>query len=704
MVLGIVLAAAAAGAQTSPPQPTSGPGGNDYPHGSYVMTTNGTGALQYWVYAPAAPAPATAPLVVVLHGANVLTPDPYLPWIEHLVRRGNLVVYPKFQANVLTLPSTYTGNAITAIQNALAWLAATPSHVQPDLAKFALVGHSYGGLVSVNIANRWASISLPQPKALMPVQPWYDNMDASLGGIPSTVLMNCVVGADDLLAGAQGCDLIWARTGHVPAANRDFVTMRTDAHGPVALQANHVAPTGNVLDALDWYALWQTFDGLTDCAFYGTHCEYGLEDTPEHRGMGFWSDGVPVIPLLITDADSRCGNAVVDPAAGEQCDVEIAGSDCCGRDCRFASTATVCRDAAGICDAAETCTGASATCPADAFATGGVCRPAAGACDLAESCDGASAACPADAFATSGVCRPAAGVCDLAETCTGASAACPADAFATSGICRPAAGVCDLAETCTGASAACPADAFAPAATVCRPATDACDVAETCTGSAAACPADTGLPDGDGDGICDAEDVCPTVPDPDQADGDGDGLGDACDACTNLAPTTVAKPSLTLAKVLAPAGDDKLSLAATIAGVPMSPPVDPLTNGFRLLVTGADGSVVLDTTLPGGAWSPTTRAGWVAAKNGATFTYKNAGREIPLVDGIMKMVLKRVSNPPNGVKVTVKGKNGTYAVAPSALPLTTTMVLTPPVATSGQCGETSPGCALSGGGATVKCR
>lgn len=37
-------------------------------------------------------------------------------------------------------------------------------------------------------------------------------------------------------------------------------------------------------------------------------------------------------------------------------------------------------------------------------------------------------------------------------------------------------------------------------------------------------------PDADGDGIADASDNCPQVPNPDQADSDGDGLGDACDS------------------------------------------------------------------------------------------------------------------------------------------------------------------------------
>ena len=36
-------------------------------------------------------------------------------------------------------------------------------------------------------------------------------------------------------------------------------------------------------------------------------------------------------------------------------------------------------------------------------------------------------------------------------------------------------------------------------------------------------------PDGDADGVADADDNCPGAPNPDQTDTDGDGAGDACD-------------------------------------------------------------------------------------------------------------------------------------------------------------------------------
>src|SRR5436309_10068130 len=50
---------------------------------------------------------------------------------------------------------------------------------------------------------------------------------------------------------------------------------------------------------------------------------------------------------------SLCGNGAVEAAAGEDCDTGIAGSVCCGANCKFLTSSTTCRGAAGECDLAE---------------------------------------------------------------------------------------------------------------------------------------------------------------------------------------------------------------------------------------------------------------------------------------------------------------------------------------------------------------
>src|SRR5207248_728115 len=105
-----------------------------------------------------------------------------------------------------------------------------------------------------------------------------------------------------------------------------------------------------------------------------------------------------------------------------------------------------------------------------------------GDCDVAENCTGTSATCPADGFASSStVCRASAGQCDVAETCTGTSGACPADGFASASTsCTGASqgGACDndAADHCTGTGNSC-VDAFGAASVTCRAAAGECDVA-----------------------------------------------------------------------------------------------------------------------------------------------------------------------------------------------------------------------------------
>jgi acetyl esterase/lipase len=291
---------------TPPDQPSSGPGGSDYTHDSVIENRYGWGAQQYWIFEPDDPMPESAPLIVFNHGWGAIRPTGYLLWIYHIVKKGNIVVYPRYEL-FLRGSEYFTRNAINAVKNAIQELQ-KGNHVQPDLDKFAIVGHSIGGGITAYMAALAQTEGLPTPKAIMPVQPaynWTTNPDLSL--IPNTTLMVVVVGASDTTVGMNPGISIFYEADKIPVDRKDFVIQVTDRYGSPDLIASHFAPVcmpgffSFTVNAMDYYSTWKLFDALTDYAFYGLNREYCLGNTSEQRFMGLWSDGTPVKELIVTD-------------------------------------------------------------------------------------------------------------------------------------------------------------------------------------------------------------------------------------------------------------------------------------------------------------------------------------------------------------------------------------------------------------------
>jgi hypothetical protein len=209
-------------------------------------------------------------------------------------------------------------------------------------------------------------------------------------------------------------------------------------------------------------------------------------------------------------------------------------------------------------------------------------------------------------------------------------------------------------------------------------------------------------------------DNCPFISNPGQADADFDSEGDACDPCTNVggqqdSPAGMSKLEMRSVLRDTTPGNDVLKFhgAFSLPNNLTFASLDPLTEGKRIVIAGADGSIILDAELPPGPLGTgPDRSGWRAGRKG----FKYLDRSDEPIGGIIKVVIKDMGRKMvRGVLVKVNGKNGTYRVTDDSLPMKVEMVIGDDNASrAGACGEADFAadgrCSLSGGGRIVTCR
>jgi len=266
----------------------------------------GEGGTQYWIFSPYESQLDRLPVVAFVHGWGGMDPYLYGGWILHLVRNGNIVIYPRYQDNLYTRLDDMTPNAVASVQDALEHLA-TNGRVLPDWDRFAIVGHSMGGFIATNLA---ADSDLPVPKAVMVIQPadGEDRMPrlgkrlalTDMAGLSDDTLFLLVTGDADIDAGDRGATKIWSALERIPLTRRMFATIASDHRLSPPLLADHLSPLavdrsfpegpsengarrpiGLLIlhrrwavrfapNALDYDGYWRMFDELLDAAFNET--------------------------------------------------------------------------------------------------------------------------------------------------------------------------------------------------------------------------------------------------------------------------------------------------------------------------------------------------------------------------------------------------------------------------------------------------
>jgi acetyl esterase/lipase len=284
----------------------------------------GEGPRSYWLFEPVDPKPERAPVVVFLHGWFAVNPAFYGAWIEHLVRSGRIVVFPRYQNDVGTLPKDFLPNAMAAIRDALGVLETGATHVRPDLRRFVLIGHSAGGNLAAQIAAvaSDAHSGLPLPKLVIALMPGevIPSREPQLDSIPAETLLLVAVGEDDLLVGDLRGRQIFVQASAIPRSRKRYMLFRSDRHGSPPIVAEHTAPTGanrtldtgegilrsfqmslGEVNAMDRAGFWRVSDASIDAAFAGHSFDEAIRDPGQFTHLGYWSDGRKVVPPLIAD-------------------------------------------------------------------------------------------------------------------------------------------------------------------------------------------------------------------------------------------------------------------------------------------------------------------------------------------------------------------------------------------------------------------
>ncbi len=310
---------------TQPPQPENGPGGMNYSHQSVIFQDFASQADGYWLFEPDAPKPDSAHVVVFVHGYGGYNPMIYGKWIKHLVRKGNIVIYPRYQLNMLSPhPDKFSENVSKAVRDALSKLE-EDEHVRPIVSELAFIGHSYGGVVSADLAINFKSQEIPQPKAVMLCSPGTGRLNGgrleSYAEMPDNLHLLILTNDNDWVVGDEFALKVFKEATSVK--QRNLLRQFADDHGEPPLAADHnqsysldtLFDSGvhnytakralriSTEDAVDYNGYWKLLDAVLDCRRYGTNCHYAYGGTPEQTSLGYWSDGTPIRPLEVTLPD-----------------------------------------------------------------------------------------------------------------------------------------------------------------------------------------------------------------------------------------------------------------------------------------------------------------------------------------------------------------------------------------------------------------
>jgi len=215
-----------------------------------VVGPIGQGGKGVWLFRPAG---KPKRLVIFFHGQggpSETTPANHRPWIDHLVRKGAVVLYPRYETNY---SRAVLGNAEAGVRQAMGRLG---RQTLPVLA----LGYSRGGALAVEYAAVAPGRHLPVPDAVESVNPvpfgeW--THVTNLRPLRRATTVSMLISQDDPQA-TQGLTMLLNRLRRI-----DFPPDRVQLHvarSHGSFTADHLAPLSALAPARAAY--WAPTDAL----------------------------------------------------------------------------------------------------------------------------------------------------------------------------------------------------------------------------------------------------------------------------------------------------------------------------------------------------------------------------------------------------------------------------------------------------------
>ncbi len=187
----------------------------------------------------------------------------YEELLEHLASHGAVVVFSPYPAELTNVASNYS----ILFDGFTAAAARFPSLI--DTSRVIFAGHSYGGGAVPALALRalreknWGAHGL----ALLMLAPWYSLItDAELAAFPASTLAIVQIYEDDTINDHRMAIDLFNHLA-LPAANKDFLLLRSDRIAGYNYTADHTVPTGTnrfgpAFNALDTWGVHRLAQAL----------------------------------------------------------------------------------------------------------------------------------------------------------------------------------------------------------------------------------------------------------------------------------------------------------------------------------------------------------------------------------------------------------------------------------------------------------